>query len=257
MLNTLLMQNRFARDLLDEVEEGARERYSYEQRAQLPRLRARLGTKTLDQAYFALVNQPGRGKKFSKSSEHEALRAAMASYLEAVPASYYARGLRAEYRAQMILVPRCISQKTLQELQVPELSLQRGDDLVLYAWRLARYNYFQTLGRLAAMRYLAAYAECRAGDKAQEAEFTQFVEVLNQEGQYFRATAMKFALVLQGQPLEQQRRDIAEESFSSEMSVVEYLHPLGRHPGRYSAKEESTFREQVANYLGTRSDGAA
>lgn len=246
MLKTILLQDHFAVGLLDEIELGLADRYTQEKRAVLPILRERLRAKALDELYFC--NAYGKTKA-KQASDLEILRDQMVRYLGFIPTSPYAYGLRPEYFSQMVLVPSCVSDDILSELRAGSTAPTMGGDPVVYAWQLARYNYFQTLGRRVALSFLAEYSRYQSPEKNQEAEFTKVGDILNQDGLYFQAVACKFALVLQGEPLKQQVKDLAERSFSPEMSVVEYLTPLGAVPSYWRADAEKAFRDRLAQYL--------
>jgi hypothetical protein len=252
MLKTTLLQDHFVVGLLDEIELGLADRYTQEKRAGLPILREKLRSKALDELYFC--NAYGKTKA-KQSSDLEILRDLMVRYLEFIPSSPYVYGLQPEYFSQMVLVPSCISDDILSELRAGSPAPTMGGDLVLYAWQLARYNYFQTLGRRVALSFLAEYSHYQSPEKSQEAEFAKVGDILNQDGLYFQAAACKFALVLQGEPLKQQVRDLAERSFSPEMSLIEYLTPLGAVPSYWRADAEKAFRDRLGQYLSSSAGG--
>lgn len=251
-----LTEVQFFLNLLDEIELGLRDFYSYTYRARLPILRARIQDMALSKLNASRA-MPKAPSALSRQEENSQIRALMQDYLEYLPSSYYLRDRPAEQLPQAALIARGVSSAVLAEFGLDHAGPEFRDDPAYNAWVLARYNHLQTLGREAAISYLLERTGYRqSGQDEQSAELDAASEILRAHDLQYRMTAMKFAIVLQGEPLEQQRKELALESFGESHSLIQYVTDLEHLPGRYQSKTEQELRDSIAKHLGTASGEA-
>lgn len=131
--------------------------------------------------------------------------------------------------------------------------LGEDGDPVIRAWNMARANRQLALQRVGAFFYLSSQKPgVLYGDQRDrvDKEDTAAVQFLFNRASDFQASELKFAVLLGGDALAQTKARIVQESFGSNMGIIQYLCPDEQSPGRYSIEQADEFRNKINEYAG-------